>query len=120
MRRTAFYSAVVVLCAVPSTMAANLAVITTGPGIVNFLILGAAVAGFVGSFKVRDMLRGGILAQGWQLFSVGFAALALAQILRLTTDTQIFETPSLIILILWALTVVLFVSAIFITKRHLS
>ncbi|MFH1686595.1 MAG: hypothetical protein ABIE70_03630 [bacterium] len=120
MKRTVYLTAMAVVAVAPSTMAANLAVIATPPGIVNFLILGAAVAGVIGSFRVREMLRGGILSQSWLLFCGGFAAMALAQVLQLTTDLQILQMPSLVISLLWAAMVGLFLGAIFVTKRHLS
>lgn len=72
--------------------AANFAVITRPPTIMNLVVMLLGVAGIVISFQLMKSLRGGIMVKAWQVFVAGFAVLVLGQISILL---QVFEVATL-------------------------
>ena len=100
--------------------AANLAVITSPPTILNILVLLFAFACFFICFQVLNLVRGGQLSRSWLLFTSGFGLLALCQIANLLNTFEIFAVPNLAIPVLMTLMVGLFLYGMYETKRVLS
>ncbi len=97
MKKMILLSTLLTLLAANRAEAANVAVITTPPGILNVLILIIACAGVVVGFQVLTVVRGGLLSRSWQLFIGGFAVLVLAQVFGLLYRMQIMILPEWII-----------------------
>ena len=120
MRTTMALTCLIVLGLADRTEAANFAVITAPPTILNLCVLALSLAGIVIGLQLLGVIRGGLLSRPWQIMVAGFAVLALGQI---TTLLQTFEivvlptwaAPSL--MVLWA---GVFFYGLFETKRALA
>lgn len=79
-----------------SAQAANLAVITSPPTLLNLVLLGLAVACIVFSLKVLNLIRGGHLGKCWQLFIGGFLLLGVSQLAMLFNVLEIVSLPEFV------------------------
>ena len=120
MKKIALLSLVLSVTGTGQAWAANFAVITSPPTLLNFFILLVAVGCLVGSFKVLSLVRGGKLFKSWQIFMLGFVVLALCQLAILLKDFEIFGIPGVVIPALLFLMSGLFLYGIFETGRTLS
>jgi len=100
--------------------AANFAVITSPPTLLNGLILAFAVACVSGAVKVLALVRGGQLSKSWQLFAAGFAVLALCQLAILGSSFEIIVLPWFVVPAGLILMSALFLFGIIETRRVLS
>jgi len=103
-----------------SAQAANLAVITSPPTILNLVILLVAIGAIVVGLKLLDALRGGLLQKSWKMFLIGFAVLVLAQASALLQTFEIMALPIWVTPGLMAVWSGLFFYAVFETRRVLS
>ena len=120
MKKVAVLSLGIILSQTGSANAANLAVITSPPTILNLIILFVAVAAMVVGFKLLDALRGGLLQKSWKMFMVGFGVLVLAQASALLQTFEILTLPIWVtpgLMMIWS---GLFFYAVFETRRVLS
>ena len=85
-----------VLATAGRSEAANIAVITAPPNLLQVVILGVAVACFLASLKVLMLVRGGQLARGVQLFVAAFGLLTLCQLLVVFGTVEILNVPSFV------------------------
>ncbi|MFQ6009457.1 MAG: hypothetical protein ACE5K8_10965 [Candidatus Zixiibacteriota bacterium] len=77
--------------------AANFAVITSPPTLLNILILIIAVAGTLGAAKVLNLVKGGQLSKSWQYFVAAFVVLGLCQLAALGSTFEIISLPSVVV-----------------------
>ncbi len=99
--------------------AANFAVITSPPTLLNILILGIAVAGVRGAVRVLSLVRGGQLSRSWQYFVAAFVMLGLSQLAVLGRAFEVFSLPAIIVPAGFAVMTGLFLLGIIETKRAL-
>jgi hypothetical protein len=119
MRRTALTVAVTTMLT-GSAQAANLAVITSPPTILNLIIMLLAIAGIVIGIQLMNSMKGGLLGRAWQIFIVGFGVLVLGQASVLLQTFEIIVLPDWVapgLMVLWA---GLFFYGVFETKRVLA
>lgn len=119
MNKIGVLTAVAVLIAANNAHAANLAVITSPPTIIHLLVLGMAVVCSVGSFKVLESVRGGLLGKSWQFLAMGFVVLALSQLAWLLHTFEIVLLPEFVLPVLFAIMIALFAYGILQAKRTL-
>ena len=100
--------------------AANLAVITNPPTALNMLVLFCAVAAATGAVKVLSLVRGGRLSRSWQMFVLGFALLAVGQIIMLCQVMELFTLPDMVVPAVSVAAVGLLLYGILEMKRTLS
>jgi hypothetical protein len=100
--------------------AAKFAVITAPPTMLSAAILIFAAVGLVWSYKVVDLVRGGLFSKCWQMFVGGFLALALAQAVALLRAFEIVALPSFIVPALLVLMALLFMYGVFEARRTLG
>jgi len=109
------------LCATTGRVeAANFAVITSPPTMLNILIFVFAVACAAAAVKVLALVRGGHLSKSWQLFLGGFTLLALCELAILVSSFEIITLPSFVVPAGLVLMSGLFLFGIIETKRVLS
>ena len=120
MRRTLFFSALVITATATRAEAANLAVITNPPTMLNVLVLFCAAACVGGAYKVLGLVRGGRLSGGWLVFMSGFALLAVNQIILLCQTFEIVTLPEFVVPALFVVVVGLFLYGVLEVKRTLS
>jgi archaellum biogenesis protein FlaJ (TadC family) len=99
--------------------AANFAVITSPPTLLNILILVIAVAGALGAAKVLSLVRGGQLSRSWQYFVAAFVILGLCQLAVLGKAFEVINMPAIIVPAGFAVMTGLFLLGIIETKRAL-
>jgi hypothetical protein len=100
--------------------AANLAVITSPPTILNLVIFLLACAGAVVGLQLLGVLKGGQLSKAWQIFVAGFAILALCQVSILLQTFEVLALPvwvSPALAVIWA---GVFFYGVFETRRVLA
>lgn len=103
-----------------SAKAANFAVITSPPTILNIVILGVAIGCVVIGLKIVDLVRGGQLSKVWQVFIGAFVVLVLAEAGRLATTFELITLPDLVSPALMVLSIGLFLYGLLETKRVLG
>jgi hypothetical protein len=103
-----------------SVQAANFAVITAPPTILNLIVLVLGVAGIAIGFQVLSVLKGGYLSRAWQVFIAGFAVLVLSQISVLLPTFEIVSLPDWVSPGLTVLWVAALFYGVFETKRILA
>ncbi len=110
----------VLLASTGSAEAANFAVISSPPTILNLAVLLLGLAGAVIGMQLLSVVRGGFLFRAWQIFVAGFVVLILAQIAVLLSTFEIASLPTWVapsLMVLWA---GIFLYGIFETKRVLA
>jgi len=120
MKPTITATCLMVLGSAGRTEAANFAVITAPPTILNLAVLLLAFAGIVVGLQLLGIVRGGFLSRAWQIMVAGFAVLALAQLSILLQTFEIVSLPSWVapsLMVLWA---GVFFYGLFETKRILA
>lgn len=120
MKRSFLTLVVMLLIGNSSVYAANLAVITAPPTMLDMLILIFGVACAAGAFRVLTLVRGGNLSKSWQLFVGGFSLLVLAQLMRLLSAVEIIFLPTFVVPACFVLMAGLFLYGVLETKRTLS
>ncbi len=100
--------------------AANLAVITSPPTLLNILVLLFAGACLFICFQVLTLVKGGQLSRSWQMFLIAFSLLVISQLANLLNTFEILNIPNFVVPVLMMLTVGLFLYGIYETKRVLS
>ena len=120
MRRIFFFSTILLTATAARAEAANLAVITNPPTMLNVLVLFCAAACVGGSFKVLSLVRGGRLSRSWQVFLAGFALLAVSQIIMLCQAFEIATLPEFTVPAVLAAVAGLFLYGVLEVKRTLS
>jgi hypothetical protein len=103
-----------------TAQAANLAVITSPPTLLNVFILGIAIACAVASIKILELVRGGQMSKSWQILIIGFIIFAASQIVSLCVAFEIVNLPAYVVPALVVVALGLFLYGIFETKRILS
>ena len=111
---------VFLMAATANAQAANLAVITSPPTILNILVLLFACACLFLCSQVLGLVKGGQLSKIWQMFLLGFTLLAFSQIASLLHTFEILAVPGFVVPVLMALMVGLFMYGMYETKRILS
>ena len=100
--------------------AANLAVITSPPTILNLLTFLLALAAVTVCLRVLAALKGGYLSKSWQLLVAGFGLLGLSQLSSLLQAFEIISLPVWVAPFLMGLWVGTFFYAVFEAKRVLG
>ncbi len=90
------FVAVTVAGAAAPAHAANFAVITNPPTLLNLFILGVAVACVTATAKVHALVRGGELSKSWQLFMAGFGVLGACELALLADSFELLALPSFV------------------------
>lgn len=103
-----------------SAKAANFALITSPPTILNIVVLLVAIACIVIGLKVVDLVRGGQFSKVWQMFIGAFVVLVLAEAARLSVTFEIMSIPELVAPAMMVLSIGLFLYALLETRRVLG
>ena len=120
MRKIFGITALSVLALSSQAMAANIAVITSPPTMLKFVVFGVVVGCIVGSWKLLSVLKGGWLFKRGQIFMFGFGVLAVSQLTSLLNDFEIFSLPDYVAPALWVVVAGLFLFGIFEAKKTLD
>lgn len=120
MKKILSISFVCVLFGGGQATAANIAVITSPPTMLKFVVFGVVIGCLVASVKLMAVLKGGLLFKSWQIFMFAFAVLGLSQLAALLKDFEIFALPEFVGPALWALVCGLFLYGIFEAKKILD
>lgn len=110
----------VVLTAAPRAEAANLAVITAPPTLLNIVIFLVALAAAVLCWQVASVVKGGLLSRSWQIFMAAFALLALGQAVSIAATIEIVELPNFIVPAILVAMAGTFLYGVLETKRTLG
>lgn len=121
MKRS-FFPGLLLIAVAPLSRAeaANVAVMTNPPAILNMLVLVGAVVCTAGAVQVLSLVRGGRLSRSWQWFIGGFAALALAEIILLCQMFEVLTLPEFVVPTLLLVMAALFLYGVLEIKRTLS
>jgi hypothetical protein len=103
-----------------SAHAANLAVITTPPGLMSVAVFLVAVACIILCTQVLSVIRGGLLGRGWRVFTLSFVLLALSQVAMLLNSMEILSIPEYVVPALLVAMSGAFLYGVLETKRTLS
>ena len=120
MKRIVSIAISLVVIAGATANAANFAVITSPPTLLNAFILLIAIACVVGSMKIFELVRGGQMSKSWQILILGFIIFAASQIASLCVAFEIISLPAYVVPSLVVVALGLFLYGIFETKRILS
>lgn len=120
MKQGLVLGTVFVIAAATPAQAANLAVITSPPTLLNLFILIFAVCCLASSAKVMSLVRGGQLSRSWQMFAAGFAVLTICQLATLSSHLELILLPSFVVPGALVVMSGLFLFGIIETKRALG
>jgi len=113
-------SMLLVLACTSEAHAANFAVATSPPTLLNILILLFAGACLAVCLQLVSLVKGGLFSKIWHLFTVGFALLLLSQLASLLNVFEILLVPSFVVPALLAAMTGAFLFGAFEAKRVLS
>lgn len=113
-------STLLVVAGAGETHAANFAVITSPPNVLNVLVLLFAGACLAICLQVVSLVKGGLFSKIWQLFSIGFILLAISQLLSLLTVMEVVVIPVFVAPALMVVMAGLFLYGILEAKRILG
>lgn len=100
--------------------AANVAVITTPPGLIHLFVLVFACACVVVAIQVRSTVKGGLLSRAWQWFAGSFALLAVSQVVTLLHNMEFFIAPEWMVPAIFGLMSAVLFFGVFETRRTLG
>ena len=100
--------------------AASLGVIITPPGFLNVLVLAGAIVGFWGAYKVRELVKGGLLGTCWQYITIALLLLAAAQFIQLLHSVQLVAVPSFLVPLLMVAMAGTLGYGIYLARRNLE
>ncbi|MCB2229382.1 hypothetical protein KQH82_01615 [bacterium] len=120
MKRIAFLSALLALASTGRAEAANLAVITSPPTLLNGAVFVVAVGCLILCIQVMGAVRGGLLSKSWQFFLIGFGLLAASQILNVLQTIEVVVLPSFVVPAVLTAMAAVFLYGLLTTKRTLS
>jgi len=122
-----FFITVSIMMIGSSANAANIAMITSTPTMLDILILICGLGCVFGAMKVLSLVRGGqfskkggLYLSGWQFLLGGFSALILIQLLRIFNAIEVILLPTFVIPACFILMMGLFLYGIYEAKRVLS
>ena len=104
----------------PRAEAANLALITSPPTLLNIIICLVALAAAVLCWQVSSVVRGGLLSKTWQAFMAAFGLLAISQGVLVASTIEVVQLPSFVVPAILVAMTGLFVYGIIWTKRTLG
>lgn len=120
MKRIKFAAACFLFFTGGSANAANFAVITSPPTILNIVVMITAIVCVVVGLKVVDLVRGGQLSKVWQTFIGAFVVLVLAEAALLGASFEILTLPDFVAPAMMVLSIGLFLYGLLETKRVLG
>jgi len=100
--------------------AAGMAEIFRVPVILNIVILAGALACLAVAIRLFNLVKGGMLARGWQLWIVSFFTLVFGQVFVLAEKLDIFAVAFDVGGLLYLATVVLWFVGLLQTRRVLG
>jgi len=115
-----FFITVSIMMIGSNANAANIAMITSTPTMLDILILICGLGCVFGAMKVLSLVRGGQFSKSWQFLLGGFSALILIQLLRIFNAIEVILLPTFVIPACFILMMGLFLYGIFEAKRVLS
>lgn len=120
MLKSLKYSVLLLVATTTEAHAANLAVITSPPAMLNLVILIGAAFCMIGAAKILSLVRGGQMTRSWQMFAGAFGVLTLCQIALLGHLLELLVLPTFVVPALLMGMVTLFAFGIFEMKRVLG
>lgn len=120
MRNVVWTSAAAVFLVSPRAEAANLAVITAPPTLLNILVFLVALAAAVMCWQVASVVKGGLLSKSWQIFMGAFVLLAVGQAMLLAATIELVNFPTFVVPAILVAMAGLFLYGILETKRTLG
>lgn len=108
------------LLAAPRAEAANLAVITAPPTLLNMVVFLIALAAAVLCWQVASVVRGGLLYRSWQIFAGAFVLMAIGQAVMLAATIEVLQLPNFVVPAILVAMAGLFLYGILETKRTLG
>ena len=120
MRKGLAAVALFTLMGVGNAHAANLAVISQPPTILNLVVLVIACLATMVCVQISGAVKGGQLSRAWQMFMIGFGVLALSQVAMLLNTLEIIVLPLWIAPLLMAVCLGLLAYGVFEAKRILA
>jgi hypothetical protein len=100
--------------------AADFSGISQIPVILNMVILGGALACLAVAIKLFNLVKGGALAKGWQLWIVSFFTLVFGQIIVLAEKLDVFAISFDMASVLYLATVALWFAGLMQTRKVLG
>ena len=98
----------------------NPAMFYTPSGILDIAILLGALICLIWSAKVMSLLKGGLMSRSWQMFSLGFGFLLIAQIVNLGETVNLMALPGYVLAALYFLMVATWLFGLYQTKKILG
>jgi len=120
MNRSLLFGILIVLTAGSRAEAANLAVITAPPTMLNILILVVGIVCAGGAFRVLSVVRGGQLSRSWNFFVAAFAILVVTQVLSVLLAIEVISLPGFVMPACLAIMTGLFLFGVLEAKKTLS
>ncbi len=93
MRKSLLLSVLVIMGWTNSAHAANLAVITQPPTILNLVVFLLACVSALFCYHVLAAVKGGHLSKSWKFFVIGFGVLAANQLVGLLQTFEVVALP---------------------------
>lgn len=101
-------------------MAADMGGVSAVPVLINLVILAGAAACLSMAIKLYNLVKGGALAKGWQLFIISFVTLILGQFFALAREARLFAPGFDIAAVLYLATVLLWFFGLSQTRKVLE
>ncbi len=120
MKKIVTSSFMITLALASKSQAANFALLTTSPALLNMLSFLVAGACLFGCYKIYDLVRGGYLSKGWKIFIGGFSAFVLSQLSYFLNILEIVALPDYLVPTLVLCSLGLFLYGIFEVRKVLS
>jgi hypothetical protein len=120
MKYAVWSSLGILAIAAPKAEAANLAVITAPPTLLNIVICLVALAAAVLCWQVASVVKGGLLSKSWQIFTFAFALLAIGQAVAVAATIEVVQLPSFVVPAILVAMAGLFLYGVLETKRTLG
>lgn len=88
--------------------------------ILNVVLLMCAVICLIWSLKILSLVRGGLMSRSWQMFTIGFCFLTLAQLIIIGEKANLFFVPGYVTTALYVLMVTTWLIGVYQTRKALG
>jgi hypothetical protein len=88
--------------------------------IFNLILLICAIIGLLWAIRILALVRGGLMSKSWQMIVLGFACLAMAQILILGEKVNILPLPGYVATLFYILMAGTWLAGLYQTRKILD
>ena len=113
-------AAATLILSAPAQAAVDTQQLISPAGLIDLALLLCVIICLFWAVKVISLVRGGLMAKGWQMFAAGFIVLLIARLLSIGESISLLQLPGYIFTALYLLMAFTWLLGLYRTKKVLG